>query len=280
MIQNITNKSNLTQRVISALIAAPLILFSIFYSPYTFWLLFLFITVMTQYEFYRLLKMGGGLPLKIYGTVCGAVLVSLTFFVETFKLSFESYYVMVPLLTTTFFIKLYKKKDKRPFENLAYTFLGIIYVAIPFALINELAFLKKSFQPLLPIGVLLTLWINDSGAYFSGRFLGKRKLFERISPKKTWEGFVGGGLFALLFAYFYAKYTETLSSTEWLIIAGIIVVTGTLGDLVESLFKRSMDIKDSGSMIPGHGGFLDRFDGLLLSMPFILTFIKLYSRFY
>jgi phosphatidate cytidylyltransferase len=276
----IKNQSNLIQRIASALVGAPVILAAMYFEPVTFFMLVLVLTVFTQYEFYKLLGMSGSLPLKIYGTFCGAMLVSITFFVETFKTSFESYYLIVPLLTLTFFIKLYKKKDPRPFENLGYTFLGTIYVAIPFALFCELAFLKQVFQPLLPIGVLVILWINDSGAYFSGRFLGKRKLFERISPKKTWEGFFGGALFAILGAFLYARYTQSLSPIEWVIIAIIIVITGTLGDLVESLFKRSIDIKDSGSLIPGHGGFLDRFDGLLLSMPFIVTFIKLYSEFY
>jgi phosphatidate cytidylyltransferase len=128
------------------------------------------------------------------------------------------------------------------------------------------------------IGVFVILWSNDSGAYLAGRLFGKRKLFERISPKKTWEGFFGGAIIALVASFFYWKFTESLSMDQWLCIAVIIATTGTLGDLVESLFKRSIAIKDSGSLIPGHGGFLDRFDGLLLSMPFILTFIKFYAR--
>jgi phosphatidate cytidylyltransferase len=280
MFKKLKTRSNLTQRILAALIGAPLIVLGIFYSPFTFWLLILAITILTQYEFYKLLGMSGSVPLSIYGTFCGALLVTLTFFVESFKISFESYYIMVPLLTLTFFIKLYRKKDSRPFENLGYTFLGTIYVAIPFALMNELAFLRGTFQPFLPMGVLVILWINDSGAYFAGRFLGKRKLFERISPKKTWEGFFGGAVAGLIASFVYATFSKSLSPFEWAIIAIIIVVTGTLGDLVESLFKRSIAIKDSGSIIPGHGGFLDRFDGLLLSMPFIVSFIKLYSEFY
>ncbi len=280
MLKQLKTKSNLTQRILTALLGVPLIIAAIFYSPFSFWILILTITILTQYEFYKLLGMSGSIPLKIYGTFCGALLVTITFFVESAAIGFNSYYLMVPLLTLTFFIKLYRKKDPRPFENLGYTFLGTIYVAIPFALVNELAFLKGAFQPFLPMGVLVILWINDSGAYFSGRFLGKRKLFERISPKKTWEGFFGGALAAIIGSYFYAIYSKSLSPIEWGMIAVIIIVTGTLGDLVESLFKRSIAIKDSGSIIPGHGGFLDRFDGLLLSMPFIVSFIKLYSEFY
>jgi len=278
MIKKLRDRSNLTQRIVAALIGAPLIILGILYSPTSFWLLILAITVLTQYEFYKLLGMSGGLPLKIYGTFCGAVIISLTYFIETYTIDFENYYIMVPMLTFTFFIKLYKKKDPKPFVNLGYTFLGIIYVALPFALLNELAFWKGDFQPLLVIGVFIILWSNDSGAYLAGRLFGRRKLFERISPKKTWEGFFGGAIIALLASFLYWRFTDTLSIDQWLCIAAIIATTGTLGDLVESLFKRSIEIKDSGSLIPGHGGFLDRFDGLLLSMPFILTFIKFYAR--
>lgn len=277
MIKKLEKKSNLTQRIIAALIGAPLVIGGMIYSPITFFILTLAISILTQYEFYKLLGMNGSLPLKIYGTICGALIITLTYLIETYTISFESYYIIVPLLTLTFFIKLYRKKDKNPFQNLGYTFLGIIYVALPFALLQEMTFLEGIFQPFLPVGVMLILWVNDSGAYFAGSMFGKRKLFERISPKKTWEGFFGGAIMALIMAFIYSKYNDSLDTFEWIGVALIIVITGTLGDLVESLFKRSIDIKDSGSIIPGHGGFLDRFDGLLLSMPFIVSFIKLYT---
>ncbi|MBK9934396.1 MAG: phosphatidate cytidylyltransferase [Cytophagaceae bacterium] len=277
MIKNLKSKSNLTQRVVAALIGAPLVIGSILYSPNSFWFIFLAISVLTQYEFYKLLGMNGSLPLKLYGTFCGASIITITYLVETYTIGFESYYLIVPLLTLTFFIKLYRKKDPRPFENLGYTFLGTIYVALPFALLMELTFWEGIFRPMLPVGILIILWVNDSGAYFSGMLFGKRKLFERISPKKTWEGFIGGAIFGILAAFIFSRYVDVLDTKEWLMVAVIIVITGTLGDLVESLFKRSIDIKDSGSLIPGHGGFLDRFDGLLLSMPFIISFLKLYE---
>lgn len=278
MIKKLRERSNLTQRIVAALIGAPLMILGIIYSPTSFWLLILVLALLTQYEFYKLLGMSGGLPLKIYGTFCGAVIISLTYFIETNTIDFDNYYIMVPLLTLTFFIKLYRKKDSKPFVNLGFTFLGIIYVILPFALLNELAFLQEDFQPLLVIGVFVILWSNDSGAYMAGRLFGRRKLFERISPKKTWEGFFGGAIIAVFASFLYWKFTDSLNLTQWLCIAAIIATTGTLGDLVESLFKRSIEIKDSGSLIPGHGGFLDRFDGLLLSMPFIVTFIKFYAR--
>lgn len=272
------NYSNLTQRIIAALIAVPIVLFAIWYNHWTFFALFTIIAILTQLEFYKLLKLDDHLPLAAWGTFCGATIITLTFFVELEVISFRYYYLVVPLLTSTFFIKLYKKKDEKPFANLGYTFLGIIYVAMPFALLIELIIDVNQYKPLLVVGILLILWANDSGAYFAGRALGKRKLFERISPKKTWEGFIGGALLSFLVALLISTYFDVVSQIEWLAVAFIIVITGTLGDLVESLFKRSISIKDSGSVIPGHGGFLDRFDGLLLSLPFIVTFFKLFGE--
>jgi phosphatidate cytidylyltransferase len=120
------------------------------------------------------------------------------------------------------------------------------------------------------------LWASDTGAYFAGTFFGKRKLFERISPKKSWEGFFGGAALALAFAYGLSLYFHTLTVQQWMIIGVIIVVGGTFGDLVESLLKRSIEIKDSGSILPGHGGFLDRFDGLFICAPFIVAYLEIF----
>lgn len=269
------NLSNLTQRIIAALVGIPIVLGAILYNQWTYGILFLLITILTITEFYKLLKLDENLPLTFYGTLCGTFIFILTFLVESNHLTFNYYYLIIPLLTITFFIKLFKKNDKKPFLNLGYTFLGIIYVAMPFALINELVLLDTGYEPQLILGCLFLLWGNDTGAYFAGRTLGKRKLFERISPKKTWEGFLGGAITTLIVAFILTKYFNCLLDWQWYGIAIIIFTTGTLGDLVESLFKRSIDIKDSGSIIPGHGGFMDRFDGLLLSIPFIVTFLKL-----
>ncbi len=277
MKEKLNNYSNLTQRIIAALIGIPVMLAAMFYSEYSFWLLFLIISIFTLYEFYKLVGLNGNFPLTIYGTICGIIINFLVFFIETGEWPFKYYYWLIPMLSITFFIKLYKKNDNKPFENLGYTFLGLIYVAVPFALINEMVFDRHEYKPGLMLGVLICLWVNDSGAYFAGRFLGKRKLFERISPKKTWEGFFGGAISSLIISLVIAQFYKEIDPWKWVMIASIIVVIGTLGDLVESLFKRSIEIKDSGSLIPGHGGFLDRFDGLLLSMPFIVTFLKIFS---
>ena len=269
--------SNLQQRVIAALVAVPFLLFCVLYSDYTFLALFLFIGIMAQLEFYKLVgSFGGNLPLTFYGTFCGVVLHLLTFFIEKGVIAYQNYYILSPLLTLIFFIKLYKAKDEKPFKNIAYTFLGIIYVALPFALLTVLAFIKdEQYDPNIVLGCLFLLWASDSGAYFAGTYFGKTKLFERVSPKKSWEGSVGGLVAAMGVAFIISQYYTNYAPWQWFSIGFIIVVAGTYGDLVESLFKRSMNIKDSADTIPGHGGFLDRFDGLLLSIPFIITFLKL-----
>jgi len=213
MTTKFNNLSNLAQRAIAAVVGVSIILGGVLYNEWTFWVLFLAISILTQREFYKLLKLDENHPLSVYGTFCGIVLNLLTFFIEKEILPFKFYYLIVPLLTTTFFIKLYRKKDTKPFANLGYTFLGIIYVAVPFALINEMVLTDaKGYAPQLILGCLFILWANDTGAYFAGRFLGKRKLFERVSPKKTWEGFFGGAITSLIVAFILTKYFDSLLS--------------------------------------------------------------------
>ena len=273
----LNNLSNLQQRIIAAVVGVTIILSAILYNEWSFMVLFCGISVLTQLEFYKLLGLDGNQPLTYYGTACGVLINVITFLIEKDIIGFENYFLISPAVTMIFFIKLYKKSDLKPFQNIAFTFLGIIYVAIPFALFNVLAVRGGVYNYEIVLGCLLLLWATDVGAYFAGTFFGKRKLFERISPKKSWEGAVGGAISAAIVATFLGFYFKTHEVWEWYCIGGIIVVSGTLGDLVESLFKRSIAIKDSGDSIPGHGGFLDRFDGLLLSIPFIVTFIKIFS---
>ena len=179
-------------------------------------------------------------------------------------------------LSAVYLIKLYIKKDITPFTNIAFTFLGIIYVGIPFALLNLAIFYDNSYNYEIILGSLFMLWASDTGAYFAGKNFGRRKLFERVSPKKTWEGSVGGTIAAVSVGIVLSYYFTSMPIWKWIAISLIIVVAGTYGDLVESLFKRSIRIKDSGRSIPGHGGFLDRFDGLLIAAPFIVAFVRLF----
>jgi phosphatidate cytidylyltransferase len=277
MSRHLKDLNNLQQRIVAAVVGVSIILMAILYNDLTFMLLFCTISALTQLEFYKLLGLDGNQPLTYYGTLCGVVMIVLTYLIEKGVVAFENYFIISPLLAMIFFIKLYKRNDLKPFTNIGFTFLGLIYVALPFSLLIAVAMRQGIYNHEIILGSLLLLWATDIGAYFAGTKFGRRKLFERVSPKKSWEGAVGGAVCAAVVAFALGQYFLTFEPWKWYCIGAIIVVVGTYGDLVESLFKRSIAIKDSGSSIPGHGGFLDRFDGLLLSAPFIITFIKLFS---
>jgi phosphatidate cytidylyltransferase len=274
---NINNYSNLGQRAITAVIGALIVVSASIYSDWTYFIVFATILGFAQMEFYKLTGLDGMLPLRSFGTFLGIMIFTLTFMIEKERLPNEYLYLIFPLVSLTFFIKLYKKTDKKPFTGVAYTYLGIFYVALPFSLINLAVFsVGKVYHYEILMGCLLILWASDTGAYFAGTKFGKTKLFERVSPKKSWEGFLGGAFAAIAVAFIISQYFHVIEDWKWLVIAGIIIIAGTYGDLIESLFKRSIEIKDSGSGLPGHGGFMDRFDGLLLSAPFITAFLKIF----
>lgn len=278
MIAALTKLPELTQRIITALIGSALLLSSLWYSEWTYFAVFFLICMFASLEFYKLLGLDGNLPLKTYGTLNSLFIYVLTFLINRGTVEAKYYYLIFISLSAVYLIKLYIKKDKHPFANIAFTFLGILYVGVPFALINMAIFFNGEYRFEILMGALFILWANDSGAYFAGKNFGRRKLFKRVSPKKTWEGSLGGGIVAVLFgiAADYYFQLDFFPLWKWISISLIIVVAGTYGDLVESLFKRSIRIKDSGTTIPGHGGFLDRFDGLLIASPFIVAFVHLF----
>lgn len=268
--------SNLAQRLLTAMAGSAVVIAAVVYSPWTFFAVFALITLLTLREFYQLSGLDGMLPQKNFGILVGVLIFSASFFIEFEHISYRYYFLIFPLMSFVYLIKLYKKHENKPFTNIAYTFLGLFYVAVPFALLNIAAFENGSYNYQIPLGCLLILWANDTGAYFAGSLFGRHKLFERISPKKSWEGAAGGFVLALAFSWMLSTYFTTLPVWQWLGVGILIVVCGDYGDLVESHLKRSIQIKDSGNTLPGHGGFLDRFDGLLISAPFIVAFLEIF----
>lgn len=276
MTSSISKYSNLTQRIIAGLLGSAGIIAAVCYSDWSYFLVFFIICLFSLLEFYKLATVDGVVPERVLGTAGGILVFVISFLVEKGQISAVWYTVIFPLMAMAYIIKLYKKEERKPFTNIAFTFLGVFYIAVPFALLNLAAFRTGTYNFQIIFGCLFILWASDTGAYFAGTYLGKTKLFERISPKKSWEGFFGGALLALVFALGIAHYFQSLSIVQWLVVWVIIMVGGTFGDLVESLLKRSIAIKDSGSSIPGHGGFLDRFDGLFLAAPFIAAYLRLF----
>ena len=274
--------SNLTQRLITGILGSAAIIAGVAIGEWTYFAIFFLICLFTLLEFYNLVGLDGLAPQKAYGTFCGVLVFVLSFLIEGRihisggVMSSEYYILIFPLISCIYMIKLYKKFERKPFTNIAFTFLGICYVAVPFLLLNVIVFKDGVYNYEVILGSLLILWASDTGAYFAGTRFGKRKLFERISPKKSWEGFVGGAVLALIFAFGSSLYLHSLSPTQWIIVGILIIVGGTFGDLIESLLKRSIEIKDSGDALPGHGGFLDRFDGLLISTPFIAAYLEIF----
>jgi phosphatidate cytidylyltransferase len=274
--------NNLTQRLITGILGSAAIITAVSLGEWTYFIVFFIICLFALLEFYKLVGLDAVVPQKAYGTFCGVLIFVLSFFIEG-KILIDGktlpthYYILIfPLIACIYMIKLYKKAERKPFTNIAFTFLGIFYVAVPFALLNVVAYDQGHYNYEIILGSLLILWASDTGAYFAGTFFGRRKLFERISPKKSWEGFAGGAALAMIFVFGLSYFLHSLMLHEWIIVGVIIIVGGTFGDLIESLFKRSIEIKDSGDSLPGHGGFLDRFDGLLISAPFIAAYLEIF----
>lgn len=269
-------------RAITGFIFILTIIAGIYFNEIIAMSLFSLIVLIGLDEFYGLVKKSKVIkPIKFWGTLTGFSLMLILCLIALDISPIKFIFIPIIMIFITFLIELYRTSEN-PFINIAYTLLGISYIVIPFAMLFHLGFYainsftnEYNFQIIL--GFFIILWTNDTGAYLAGRFFGKHKLFERISPKKTWEGSFGGGLLTLAAAYILSLFFTNLDLTNWIVISILVAIFGGLGDLVESMLKRSLNIKDSGNILPGHGGILDRFDSLLISIPFIYSYIYLIS---
>ena len=254
-----------------------IIISSILYSSTSFILLILITNLLGIWEFYRLFR------LKIIEKIAGSVLSFLLFTTSSFIINRQfSWKIILIILPTVFCIlvmELYIRTEN-PFKNLAFTFFAILYITIPCLFLICLAFFfpdKAVYHPFILLGLFFIVWASDTGAYILGNLFGKHALFKRISPNKTWEGSIGGAIVAMLTATIVSIYFTQLSYTRWLVIALIIIIVGTYGDFIKSLLKRSLRIKDTGTILPGHGGILDRFDSLLSSVPFVYCYLIIFK---
>ena len=276
--------NNFIVRTITAIIFVAVIVAS-FLRAETMVLLFALVTGLTIWEFTGLVNDRPQVTVnRMITTVAG---VYLFFAMAGFCSEIIPSAVFIPYLITLVYLmvaELYLKHED-PINDWAYTMMTQLYIALPFSLLNALAFHltpegEVIYDPVLPLCMFVFLWINDAGAYICGSLLGKHKLFPRISPGKSWEGSIGGGILVMLIAasipYLLEQFsllTVNYSPLQWSGLGLVIVVFGTWGDLIESLFKRTLGIKDSGNVLPGHGGMLDRFDSSLLAIPAAVVYI-------
>lgn len=193
------------------------------------------------------------------------------------KMIFE--YIGIVLFISIFcsFAWILLAKKEEIVSHLGKIFLSVVYIIVPFVLIAQIPFLNNDFNyaRTVILGVFILIWSNDTFAYLIGKNFGKRKLAKEISPNKTIEGFFGGMISCFIMSYIIAQYNTDLSLTQWIVIAGLVSIFGVMGDLIESMFKRQAGIKDSSNLIPGHGGFLDRFDSVIFAAPFIFIYLQI-----
>ena len=257
-----------------------LIIFSLYLSRWMFAAILLVVVIMGLREFYSLVTSEQVKPQMLLGTTLGALWFCTSAAIALLG-SFADLFYMIVLPVPFLFIPFVREiwtKHPNPLQNVAYTVFGLIYIVFP---LSFLVFMQGPTEarlfgmPAFLLGYLLVTWVYDTGAYLFGVRFGKTRFFERISPKKTWEGTIAGAFTAVLVTAGLSLLVPDIAPADWAILAGIVLVFGTFGDLVESLFKRSLNIKDSGTILPGHGGILDRFDTIFLSAPFVFLYFFL-----
>ncbi|BBE16588.1 phosphatidate cytidylyltransferase [Aquipluma nitroreducens] len=270
----------LITRTITGIVLVLVMLTAIFVSSYSYAILFLIILIASIHEFTNLFKESEVRPNSYFSYLVSICLFIVTFLIAKGIVEVRYFLALLPFFLMIMAAELYRKQNK-PVENIAVTIFGIIYLAIPVSLINFLVFPEilsstNAYTPKLLIALFSLIWIYDSGAYLVGVSIGKHRLFERISPKKSWEGAIGGTLIAITASYFISSVIPEINLIHWIAISVLTVVSSTFGDLTESMFKRYFGIKDSANVLPGHGGLLDRFDSLFFAAPMVVIYLKLF----
>lgn len=281
-------KNNFIQRAITGIIFVGVLIGCILGGPISFTLLFALITALTIHEFGVIISKQP--DVEINKPICMLAGVFLFFGFAYLGVMPGQTEILIPYLFLIIYLlvsELYLKK-KNPLNNWAYAMMSQIYIALSFAMLNVLAYhsignegelsnYQVQYNPILPLSIFIFTWINDTGAYCTGMLFGKHRLFERISPKKSWEGSIGGGVFSIIAAIVMAHYFPFMPISIWIGLALTVVIFGTLGNLTESLLKRTIGIKDSGNILPGHGGMLDRFDSTLMAVPAAVVYLYIIS---
>lgn len=278
-------------RASTAIVFAVIVIGGLLYNRWSYTSLIMTILIGSVLEFYRIsapMFKKDKSKLSFYKTMVLSMSIICAFisFGVAFDYLSSAYLFSIPLFIAAVFYTELVLKSRKPFRSIGLNLLALYYIALPLALTFFTANLQSQFTGAVLLGVLFIIWGNDSGAYIVGSLIGKNKLIPHVSPNKTIEGFLGGGLFCFVIAYLNIHVFKNISALDalsivkpsvWYMIAGVVFIFATMGDLVESLLKRSLDIKDSGNILPGHGGFLDRFDAFLFVLPFVVAIIKIFN---
>lgn len=272
---------NLLVRTASGVVLAVVVLGAIAWSQWSFGALLALLTIVGMTEFYALAEARGDSPQRIIGLIAGLVLLALNFAFVSDDIQIlgsasgafaRGMAFLLLLLPVMFICELFRRREN-PLADIATTLLGVVYVAMPFSLMCYFPIVaSETWSPGVMMFYIFIIWANDVFAYLVGMSIGRHRLFERLSPKKSWEGFFGGVIGAVAMGLVAARVLDG-GYVAWAGLAFVASITGVLGDLVESMFKRAAGVKDSGSLIPGHGGVLDRFDAMLLSAPFVFVYM-------
>lgn len=274
---------NFIQRAITGVIFVAVLIGCIIGGPLSFGILFCLISALAIVEFCQLMNQLEDVQVNRNICTLGSIALFLCFFFYGMNPAETGIFIpYLAILIYLFISELYLKK-KNPINNWAYAMFSQLYVALPFALLNVLAFQTNGttsdsqYLFILPLSIFIFNWVNDTGAYCTGMLLGKHPLFKRISPKKSWEGSIGGCVFSIAAAFALAHFFPIMSTAKWVGMGITVVIFGTWGDLTESLMKRQLGIKDSGNILPGHGGMLDRFDSAIMAIPAAVVYLYLIS---
>lgn len=273
----------LIRRASTAAIFVLVMLAGLFGGRYSFVLLFAIITALCLWEYFNMVMIRYSkrdTTRMVLGVAFGLTpfaLASILHMSPTMTQTSDQFVIVTSILFFPFiflaFIYELFSGSQHPFRNVGFLVLGMVYIGAPFALLDFIAFEDGDFSGIVVFGLLLLTWMNDTGAYIIGSQFGKTPLHPRISPKKTWEGTIGGVVTTFLVAWGFCAFTNQLRLLDWMVLAAIVAVFGSLGDLVESMLKRSVGAKDSGTLLPGHGGVLDRFDAFIFLLPFAAAYL-------
>lgn len=270
--------NELITRLVTGILLISIIVGNTMFGPMSFILLFYLINLTGLFEFYRLFRGSNYNIAKIPGYTFSTVLFLISAMSLLDLISWSSAIYLLPLVLLTYIYELYRKNPE-PFVSVSLTLFGVIYITVPVICILSIPFIStdNSYSPEFLLGYFTLIWVFDSSAYAFGKKFGRKKLFFSISPNKTWEGFLAASLIVVLLGVFY-NFQFNLQNINWIIISMIIICFGTFGDLVKSMLKRSRHVKDSGSILPGHGGVIDRFDSMFGSAPIVLIYLIKFCR--